>query len=177
MTVDVHAEGEHRFRVLELSNAGWPPEEIPPCGDPAGAFLDIALTSDVFRAVAFIAERPHESGPLRTVTDLTEAIRKRPVLERAMQAGFEVVFGIRMTIPALQAQFVAWGYRELGRGRFGAEDEHDPSTVPWNATKEDFASAVEQAALHATTLCIFGHDADPVYLLSTELAEQPQSQP
>src|SRR5688572_15968573 len=77
MTVDVHAEGEHRFRVLELSSAGRPPEEMPLCDDPAGAFLDIALTSDVFRAIVFIADHRTKAGE-RAITDLAEAIRQRP---------------------------------------------------------------------------------------------------
>jgi hypothetical protein len=71
----------------------------------------------------------------------------------------------------LSEEFQASVARGVARDDIGAEDEHDPSTVPWNATKEAFTSAVEQAALHAATLCIFGHDWDPVYLLSAELAE------
>lgn len=170
MTADIQNEKRRRLAVLELSKAGRPPEEPPACEDPAGAFLDIALTSEVFRAIVFIVDHRAKTGE-RAITDLAEAIRQRPTLEKAFQAGFEVVFGVRMPVSVLQARFAAWGFRELGRGRFGADDENDPSSVPWNVTKEAFASAVEEAALHATTLCIFGHDWDPVYLLSADLAE------
>jgi hypothetical protein len=169
MAVSAHDKGERRLAVLELSRADRPPEEPPSCDDPAAAFLEIALTSDVFRAVVFVGGRRNQSGEPQIVTELTEAIRQRLAAKKAMQVGFEVVFGLGMSIRDLEAQFAAWGYRELGRGRFGTGDEYDPTEASWSP--EAFASAVEQAALHATTLCIFGHDWDPVYLLSAESTE------
>jgi hypothetical protein len=169
MAVSANDKGARPLGVLELSRADRPPEEPPPCDDPAGAFLDVALSSDVFRAVVFVGGRRKQSEEPQIVTDLTEAIRQRPAVAKAMQVGFEVVFGVGMSIPDLEAQFAAWGYRELGRGRFGTGDDYDPTEASWSP--EAFARAVEQAALHATTLCIFGHDWDPVYLLSADLAE------
>jgi hypothetical protein len=175
MVVSAHDKGGRHLQVLELWSSDLPLEEHPPTGDYAAqAFLEIALTSDVFMAAVFVGGRPRKSGAFRLVTDLAEAIQQRTTMESAMQTGLEVVFGVRMAVPALQAHFAAWGYREQGRGRFGIGDKYDPTVASW--APEAFVRAVELAAQHATTLCVFGHDWDPVHLLSAELAE-PQSQP
>jgi hypothetical protein len=93
-----------------------------------------------------------------------ELKRARPIFEETALSGFRLIVGVKSGIDELVAFFARLGYRLEGRGVYGSADQHDPTSATWN--RAALQQGVQVASkLCQSPLCVFAHDADPVYLL------------
>jgi hypothetical protein len=87
-----------------------------------------------------------------------------PMFEATALSGFRLIVGVKSGVDDLVAFFAGLGYRLEGRGVYGSGDPHDPTSATWS--KAALQRGVSLASrLCRSPLCVFAHDADPVYLL------------
>ena len=138
--------------------------------DPMHDSLEWGLSDSVFMCAVIappqrtLRKSERNVWPQTTVT-LSAAIDRRTSLQESGMSGFELVIGTSTDCDSAIQVFGKLGYQEAGRSICGSGDKHDPLAAAWN--KVDLSNAVQIAArLSSGVLCIFAHDADPVYLLT-----------
>lgn len=100
----------------------------------------------------------------RIIADASEAQRGVSSLAERGARGFELVVGGTNTGEAIRDFLIASGYQYVGECPYGSKAAYDLSVAPLSDT---FTPALNVAMrLGACTLCVFAHDADPIYLLS-----------
>ena len=89
------------------------------------------------------------------------------MVEEAAESGFRLILGVNSSLDDIVAAFTKLGYRVEGRGVYGDGGEHDPMMAA--PSDVGLARGVQVASdLCGATLCMFAHDADPVYILCKE---------
>lgn len=138
--------------------------------------LDRQLNSGAF-AYALVIDRPF--GPIgrlistpvaewpRVVVNTDAARRGASVLAQHGAQGFELVIGSSSSHEDLRDFFIERGYRQTADALYGSGK---PGDIGAAAPHDDrFAQALAVAmTLPARTLCVFAHDVDPVYVLSSQ---------
>lgn len=142
---------------------------------PLSAFLDWLVESGSFECAVWVPERTilqqficrlEQTWP-RVLVSTSDLRRARPSIEKAARSGFRLVIGVRSEWNELEKFFTRVGYRVEGSGLYAKGGQHDPTVAAWN--KEAFMGAVRVASkLCRSLLCVFAHDADPVYVLYNE---------
>jgi len=137
--------------------------------DPMHDSLEWGLSDSVFMCavIAPPQRNPRKSGrhvwPQATAM-LSTAIDHRALLQESGNSGFELIVGTNSDCDTAIRVFGNLGYKEAGRSICGSHEKHDPLAAAWN--KDDLTSAIQIAVrLSSGVLCLFAHDADPVYLL------------
>ena len=140
-------------------------------GAPVSAYLDWVLTPGRFSQVVVPAgNRLWLQRLLRKparlpnmISDLDAIIaRQRDFLQLAC-AGFGLLIGSKETVGAVGSYLRGLGYVKVGTSRLNG-GPHDPLMAAWN--RRSLKAAVQLAfASPSRTVCIFGHDGDPAYLL------------
>lgn len=99
------------------------------------------------------------------VTTCADQLRvARSVFEATALSGFRLIVGVKSRLDDLVAFFTGLGYRLEGRGVYGSSDQHDLTSAVWN--KAALREGVQLASrLCHSPICVFAHDADPVYIL------------
>jgi hypothetical protein len=139
---------------------------------PVSAYLDWALTPGRFCHVVVAAESRSwlqrllggtEALPQMT-TDLGMALARQPDLLKLARAGFRLLIGSRDDDSSEEDFLCRIGYSRAGASMLDGKGVHDPLSAAWN--RRSLEEAVQLAlAWPCRTVCIFGHDGDPVYLL------------
>lgn len=143
--------------------------------NPVSRFFDWLLDTRSFGCAVLVPERGilqrifhshREARPQATISS-EEFRARRPTFETAAMSGSRLVVGVRARSDILVAFFLGLGYHVEGTGLYASGDPHDPIGANWQA--EDLMQCIDVAtALGQSTLCIFAHDADPVYILYRE---------
>lgn len=169
---DVAARGEpsvHMNRLCpEYNTIEF--ESYPNGGAPEQDSVDVlmswCLSEERFDgAVARIG-----SGLVRRVTwpcvvlSLAEAHAHRSLLLRTAQTGFSLVVAVRATVEEFVSFSTGAGLSSSGRGRFRGGGEHDPFSVAGDQLALEELVYIG-SRLSDKILCVFAHDADPVYVL------------
>jgi hypothetical protein len=140
---------------------------------PISAYLDRILSPEHFSHVAFPAKAPSwlsrlihrktKEVPVR-VDDLDAASARRQELLQVAGAGFALLIGTKDDLDREVEFFREMGYAPAGASKVGSNGAHDPLSAAWN--RQSLAVAIQTAWTNqCRTVCIFGHDGDPVYLL------------
>ena len=161
------------LRVVELSAPNWQQQERASLhSEPLKTVLDWLFETKQFDC-AVVAPRSgilQRHGWPRVLLAEYNRPSERAILERAAQSGFRLVIGTRGGRQELTECFERVGYRVSGEGIYGTGDRHDPLRPASNAGALEQTVAIA-SRLCRNTLCLFGHDADPVYLLLDESSE------
>jgi hypothetical protein len=98
------------------------------------------------------------------VMDLDVASRDRQRLLQLARSGFALVIGSKEKMNEAALFLGTLGYRTCSEDAFCDVHASDLFRAAWN---RDFLRAALSMAMQVPhgTLCIFGHDSDPVYLL------------
>jgi hypothetical protein len=101
----------------------------------------------------------------QVVLETSDARVALPALIAAGTRGFELIVGAKVNHAELFAFLTRFGYREAGISGLGSGESHDLTRV--SSHRESFNRGIVLATrLEAKCLCVFAHDADPIYLLS-----------
>jgi hypothetical protein len=130
-----------------------------------GAFAYAIVMDIPFGPIACLTSTPTGEWP-RIVIDAREARRGVRALAERGARGFELVLASSSCLEDLRAFFTDRGYRNDADALYGSGDNGDISATPPHDDR--FARALSVAMMiGGATLCVFAHDVDPVYLLSS----------
>jgi hypothetical protein len=152
---------EYKTVELESYTEGTVPEH-----DSVDALLSWLLSDERFDG----AVARFSTGPFRSmewpciVLSSTEANARRPLLLKSAQVGYSLVIATKTTVEEIVSFSAGVGFTLSGRGRLRGRDDHDPLSGAWDP------GALEELIYIASRfsdnqLCLFAHDADPVYVL------------
>lgn len=139
---------------------------------PVSAYFDWALTPERFSHLVVPAEtwswmkrllgRSKKSPQL--MSDLHATLAHRRALLQLARSGFGLLIGTKSDLGGEEEFLSRLGYSRAGASILGMGGAHDPIRAAWN--RQPLAAAVELALTSPQqTVCIFGHDGDPAYLL------------
>ena len=152
------------FEVVELSSSTRPAEEAS-SGEPISSFLKWLQVKGTFECALILPrEGIWRKAILPSIAVTPGAVeRHREGIETAVRLDGAVI-GVRTPRDAVLTFFSGFGYQIVGETTFGSGDKCDPKTA---FCREILTEAVEVASrLCQHTLCVFWHDADPIYLLT-----------
>lgn len=127
--------------------------------------FDFALILRSEGTSLFSALKKSESNVCKTILGIKEAEIALDTLQAASNRGFELVVASNSSIEEMEEFWKQKGYRVVSRSRLGTHKEHDLLTAAWN--KEALERMIYIASrMGGKSLCVFSHDADPLYLLT-----------
>jgi hypothetical protein len=160
--------GKVALKAIELSAPDWQQQERTSLqGDPLKILLDWLFESNRLDCAVLAPRSRALQGPSWPRVLLAEysGTPARGTLEKAARSGFRLVICTRVGHKQLIEFLSRAGYQVSGESIWGSGDEHDPLRPAWN--KEVLSQIVAVAArLRGNAICLFGHDADPLYVLS-----------
>jgi len=128
-----------------------------------GTFDFVLMSGSKDRPLLSALKKP-EANLFRIISNIEEAVNALDDLEDTSNRGFELVMASSSSIAEMEGFWKQQGYRVEGSSPLGSGRKHDLLSAAWN--KESIERMIYVATrMRAKLLCVFAHDADPLYLL------------
>lgn len=147
----IELSGEHANKRLDVSL--YPSQSV-------SAFFEWQLRDQHFDFGVVYKDR------LLTLVDKASASANTLFLEKSAQRGWELLISTTCTTEVLKTFFAAYGYKQASEATLHLDSKHE--LFSWNGANLSAALAWAER-LRATHICLFAHDADPIYLLQSNL--------
>ncbi len=141
--------------------------------DPLAEFLNRALCPDRFvclvltprkKTITQCLLRVPEMLPV-VLTNLEEVMSRMQMILPLVSSGFRVLIALSEPRQSLQRHIIGLGFQDAGESTLDADSEHNPLKASWN--QKELITAVNTAfARPVQSVCLFGHDGDPLYVLT-----------
>ena len=131
-----------------------------------GTFDFVLMSGSKDRPILSTLKKP-EANLFRLISNAEEAVKTLADLQDTANRGFELVMASSSSIADIEGFWKQKGYRVEGSSPLGSGREHDLFSAAWN--KDSLERMIYVAArMRAKSLCVFAHDADPLYLLTQD---------
>lgn len=130
----------------------------------AGTF-DFALIARRGGGTLFGFHKTQEANLCQVILGIDQAKDALETLQVSANRGFELVVASNSSLDEIEEFWKQMGYRLSGRSQLGSRGEHDLLPAAWNPDVLEHTLSVA-SRMGGKTLCVFAHDADPIYLLT-----------
>ena len=127
--------------------------------------FDFAIVSKTGSGTLFGFQKNQEAKPCQVILGIDQAKDALETLQVSANRGFEVIVASKSSLDDIKEFWKQKGYRLSGRSQLGSGGEHDLLPAAWNPDVLEHILSVA-SRMEGKTLCVFAHDADPIYLLS-----------